>query len=66
MLHFGDKDAFITPEHIAAVRAAYPDLPIHTYPAGHGFNCEQRADFDPQSAALARERTLAFFAEHLG
>ena len=66
MLHFGDKDAFITPEHIAAIRAAYPELPIHTYPAGHGFNCDQRSDFDPESAALALERTLAFFAEHLG
>lgn len=66
MLHFGDKDAFITPEHIAATRAAYPDLPIHTYPAGHGFNCDQRSDYDPESATLARERTLAFFAEQLG
>ncbi len=66
MLHFGDKDAFITPEHIAAVRAAYPELPIHTYPAGHGFNCDQRADYNAESAALARERTLAFFAERLG
>lgn len=66
MLHFGDRDAFITPAQIAATRAAYPELPIHSYPAGHGFNCDQRSDFDPESAALALERTLAFFAEHLG
>jgi hypothetical protein len=25
-----------------------------------------RADYDPASAALARERTLAFFARHVG
>ena len=36
-------------------------------PAGHGFNCDQRTgDFHAESAATARERTLAFLAEHLG
>ena len=64
MLHFGEKDVFIAPEHIASVRQAYPDLPVHVYPVGHGFNCDERADYDPDAAALARERTLAFFAEH--
>ncbi len=40
---------------------------MHVYPgAGHGFNCDMRADFHPASADLARERTLAFFAEHVG
>ncbi len=34
--------------------------------AGHGFNCGMRADFHQASADLARERTLAFFAEHIG
>ena len=35
-------------------------------PAGHGFNCDERPDFKPESAALALERSLAFFARHLG
>ena len=34
-------------------------------PADHGFNCDQRDSYDPASAALARERSLAFFAKHL-
>jgi carboxymethylenebutenolidase len=66
MLHFGVKDAMITPEHVAAIRAAHPQVPIYDYPAGHGFSCDQRADFHPESAKLARERTLKFFADTLG
>ena len=65
MLHFGERDAMIPPEHVAAIRAANPDVPVHTYPAGHGFNCEMRGDYHPQGAALARERTLAFLDEKL-
>jgi carboxymethylenebutenolidase len=38
---------------------------VHTYPAGHGFNCDARADFDEDSAGIAGERTLAFLDEHL-
>ena len=65
LLHFGEKDAFIEPEQVAAVRAAHPDVPVHLYPAGHGFNCTERGDYHPESARLALERSLAFFAEHL-
>jgi len=39
---------------------------VHVYGANHGFNCDQRGSHHAQSAALARERTLAFFAQHLG
>jgi carboxymethylenebutenolidase len=38
---------------------------VHTYPAGHGFNCDLRADYDPASAQRARQRTLDFFRTHL-
>ncbi len=51
---------------VARIRAAVPTVPVHTYPAGHGFNCEERKDYDAASAALAQERTLAHFAEHVG
>ena len=34
--------------------------------AGHGFNCDQRASYNPQSAALARTRTLDFLARYIG
>ena len=65
MLHFGDQDTSIPMSEVDEIRAAQPDLPIHVYPAGHGFNCDERGSYHAESAALARERTLAFFAEHL-
>ena len=66
MLHFGAEDASIPEENVAKIRAAHPDLPIHVYAgAGHGFNCDRRADFRPDAAALAFQRTLAFFTGHI-
>lgn len=66
LFHFGERDPIIPPEHVALHRAKQPQAQIHVYPAGHGFNCDARADYDPASAALARERSLAFFAQQLG
>jgi len=63
--HFGEKDASIPPEAIERIRTAHPEGEFHLYPADHGFNCDQRASFDAESARIARERTLAFFARHL-
>ncbi len=65
MFHFGERDASIPPEMVEKHRQLLPQMETHVYPAGHGFNCEVRADFDAASAALARTRTLAFFAEQL-
>ena len=64
--HFGSKDRSIPKEAIERHRQCLPDAEIYVYPAGHGFNCDPRHDFAPESAALARTRTLAFFAQHLG
>ncbi len=66
MLHFGETDASIPKEHWEKVRAHHPKLPVHVYPAGHGFNCDERGGYHPESARLARERTIAFFRQHLG
>jgi carboxymethylenebutenolidase len=67
MLHFGETDASISPEHWAKIRAAHPKLPVHVYPgAGHGFSCDERASFHKPSHEQARERSIAFFREHLG
>src|SRR5690606_13563539 len=63
--HFGAEDDSIPPASIEKIQAAHPEGEFHIYPAGHGFNCDQRASFDAASAQLARERTLAFFAKHL-
>jgi carboxymethylenebutenolidase len=65
MYHFGERDAHIPIEAIDKIRAADPGGIFHLYPAGHGFNCPDRADYEPHSAALALSRSLAFFAQHL-
>ena len=66
MYHFGERDASIPPEAIERIRAADPNGVFYVYPADHGFNCDHRATFEPQSAALARRHTLQFLSEHLG
>jgi carboxymethylenebutenolidase len=66
MVHFGDKDHWIPLETVEAFRKAHPEVEVHLYSANHGFNCDQRASYDAASAKLARERSLAFFAKHIG
>jgi carboxymethylenebutenolidase len=66
MLHFGAKDKHIPASEIQKIEQAHPGLPIFLYEnAGHGFNCDQRPDFESHAAAVARQRTLAFFHSHL-
>jgi carboxymethylenebutenolidase len=65
MLHFGERDAHIPLSEVDEIHAAHRQVPIYTYPADHGFNCDERASYDATSAKLALERTLKFFAEHL-
>lgn len=66
LLHFGENDAHIPLSDVDTIRAALPDVPIYTYPAGHGFNCDQRGSFDKASADLASSRTLEFLSAHIG
>jgi len=66
MFHFGEKDSHIPLSDVEAIRKAYPQGTYHLYPAGHGFNCSERADFDAASAHLAFERTVEFFRKHVG
>ena len=66
LLHFGEQDHAIPLDGVRRLQAAHPELPVHVYPAGHGFNCDQRASYHPESARLARERTLAFLRELVG
>jgi carboxymethylenebutenolidase len=51
---------------VADIRELHPEVQVHAYPAGHGFNCDARADFDKESAQVARGRSLRFLAAHLG
>ena len=65
IMHFGEKDAHIPLSDVDKIKSQQPDVPVYVYDADHGFNCDQRGSFDPAAAQLARERTLAFFAEHV-
>jgi carboxymethylenebutenolidase len=66
LLHFGETDHAIPIADVRAMQAARPELTFHIYPAGHGFNCDQRGSYDAACAKLARERTLEFLRKHLG
>jgi len=66
LFHFGERDELIPAEAVAAVARRLPDVPLHRYPAGHAFNRLGDPHGDPACAALAKERTLAFFEQHLG
>ena len=62
MLHFGKFDRHIPIEGTRLIGQRYPQVRVYEYEAGHGFNCDQRADYDAAAAALARRRTLDFLA----
>ena len=65
-LHFGKLDTHIPAEQVDKVRDAHPEVEIHWYEnAGHGFSCDMRASYNPEAAALARSRALAFLKKHL-
>jgi carboxymethylenebutenolidase len=60
--HFGKRDASIPTAVVEQIKAANPDIPVFVYDAGHGFNSDRRADYDPDCARLARLRTVQLFA----
>jgi carboxymethylenebutenolidase len=67
MFHFGEQDAGIPMDQVKAIGEAHPKQELFTYPeAGHGFNCEMRGSYHAKSAAVARERTLAFLSRTIG
>ena len=66
LCHFGDQDHAIALDTVEAFKKAQPQVEVQIYHANHGFNCDQRGSYDAAAATLARERTLAFFARHVG
>ena len=66
LAHFAEQDNWIPMDTVEAFKKAHPEVAVHTYAAHHGFNCDQRGSWHAPSAQLARERTLAFFGQHLG
>lgn len=65
IMHFGELDAHIPMSDVDKVKAAQPDIPVYVYNADHGFNCDHRESYNADASLLAKERTLAFFAENL-
>jgi carboxymethylenebutenolidase len=66
MFHFGEKDAHIPLSAVEKIKTEVPGGIFYLYPADHGFNCTDRASFEPASAKLALERSLEFFHRHVG
>jgi carboxymethylenebutenolidase len=65
-MHFGETDHAIPMSDVEKVKEAQPGITVHVYPAGHGFNCDQRGSYHEASAQLSRERTLAFLRRYVG
>jgi carboxymethylenebutenolidase len=66
MFHWGEKDHAIPMDAVKKVEAAHPSAQSFVYPAGHGFNCDERGSYDEGSAKQARERTLEFLKKNVG
>ncbi len=68
ILHFGKKDQHITSDHWDRIRERHPDVPLYLYDADHGFFSADRPPtiYDPDSARLARLRTLQLFHQAAG
>ncbi len=66
LAHFGTQDHWIPLDTVEAFQSAHPEVEVHVYACGHGFNCDQRGSYNAGAAATAKERTLDFFRRHLG
>ena len=58
MLHYGEEDRSIPMEDVEKVRKTVDPamVQVFVYHAGHGFNCDLRSAFHPESARLAVTR----------
>ncbi len=69
LIHYGELDTRINagwPAYEAALKANNKTYTAHIYKdANHGFRNDTTPRYDPEAAALAWERTLAFFETHL-
>ena len=66
LFHFGAQDSSIPPDSVQQHREKLPQMQTFVYPAGHGFDRHVDPNhYDADSAESARERSLAFLAEHL-
>jgi carboxymethylenebutenolidase len=62
--HFGKLDTSIPLDRVEYLRRMRPEVEVHLYDAGHGFNSPRPTHHNPEAAKLARDRTLEFFRAH--
>jgi carboxymethylenebutenolidase len=68
---YGDLDAHIPIDEVEQVRSVVASAPVEAEvvryaDADHGFHCDERPSFHPESSSDAWGRTLAFLTGHLG
>ena len=66
MSHWGETDHAIPIDGVKKFLGEHKEVTSFIYPAGHGFNCDQRGSYHAESAKLARTRTLEFMRKHIG
>ena len=66
MFHFGELDQRPSLEQARQIAAAHPGALANFYPAGHGFNCDQRGSYNADAARLARSRSMEFIGRWVG
>lgn len=68
--HFADRDEHFPPAQVDALESAFKrgnvSYEIYRYDANHAFGNESGANYDPECAKLAWERSLAFLKTHIG
>lgn len=66
---FGTQDALIPSTDVEAIQAAlsthHVQHQIFTYPADHGFFCDQRASYQPEAAQQAWQQVQQLFQQYL-
>ncbi|HUB63117.1 MAG TPA: dienelactone hydrolase family protein [Methylocella sp.] len=65
LVHFGDNDPVTPSEEVIQFRAYRPDVSVYTYPAGHGFSCDEGDSYDKEAAEKALERTLFWISQYV-
>lgn len=67
LIHFAEKDHYISAEAVKAVKSAFADARnavIEVYPGvDHGFNCWERPAYDQKTSSLAHGLSLSFLAK---
>jgi carboxymethylenebutenolidase len=66
MFHFGEQDTHIPLFAVEQIKTAVPEGHFYLYPAGHGFNCTDRASFEGTCAKMALDRSLEFLHRYIG